>query len=1254
MFPIPSFLSLFVLHRTPRRPAVLHRAGRLGAAAAAILFALSGPGAGWAADALSGFRIPLDGAAGGVVDFGRGRAPITETDAWVRSLGDGCYRVDGVPLRFWGVNVTAGMAFPTARQAEVHAARLARYGFNAVRFHHLEAPWEPDGVLVDYSGGTSRAISASRLDRLHYFQAQLAAQGIRSNVNLLVSRQFLPGDGLGEAVAQMTWKDQHVLGFFNEAALALQREYATALLTAPNPYRQGLPLARDPAVAIVEILNENGFLQRWYENVLDTMPAVYRAQLATVWNEWLGLRYASTAAMLAAWGATNEPLQASVLTNGDFQTGTTGWYSENHGTARSTTTVTSDYSGSPSARIAVTAAGSADWHVQFNQSGLVLEAGRLYTFSFWAKADRATPLYAVVQRAYGDYGTVGPGLTPQLDTEWRKFTGTIRPAAADNNVRINFGGFGNRIGTVWLADVRLQPGGSIGALPEGCSLEARNIPAVPHSTTTASPTAEQRKDWIRFIMEREERYWETMRRHIRETIGYPGIIVGTIAANSPLNTQAGLDASDSHAYWDHPTWPAGRDWDPVVWSIVNRSMVDDPNGGTIGSIARQRVRGRPHNVTEYQHASPNLFAAEGPLLVGAYGALQDWSGIWMFDYATRDTAHITGFFDHAGHPGRLANSILGAALFVRGDAARALGEHTMAFTPEKGLEIAASTGSAWRVGDGEHLGVPAAAALVGRLSLAIGPNAAGLTAPPVAPSVGAIRSDTGELCWDNTLANRGMVSIDTPRTKALVGHPAGRSWNLGGVEITPGTTRNDWCTVGITLLNGESFAAVEGGRALVVATGECANTGMTWTDATRTSLGNNWGLAPTVVEVVPATIVLPVAAARVSAWALDGGGQRAAAVAVTDRGGRAALALGGSGTTLWYEVEIRPAVAPASALTIGAVAGGTAQMSVDAAGATGYRWHRNGRPLDATSSVLSLAAVAPADAGLYDCVVTAASGDALSRPFVLGVQPTVGNRTAGAVATREEWRDIHHPNGAIYDQFLLTGTAGTFTADPNQIARMSFLDPRGSIVQVEMSGAGAITVVLDPATATGPKAPELYNQPGIEYMQGKATLILSGADQTTHFTVYSVGTATNPGVTRPDAPYFGWADVAAAGIVSSDGKLGGIHQGNARYNASLGHTGLYAPGVLAVGGLAVVHTVEASEAAQPYLFFGASGTVDLKIAGGSLGQANGDAVTVSGLRRLEMGAGRDSCGRDAPAQALGAALVNAFGSDVTATLVTGP
>src|SRR5689334_981138 len=41
-------------------------------------------------------------------------------------------------IRFWGVNICFSGAFPTHEQADATARRLAHFGINCVRFHHMD------------------------------------------------------------------------------------------------------------------------------------------------------------------------------------------------------------------------------------------------------------------------------------------------------------------------------------------------------------------------------------------------------------------------------------------------------------------------------------------------------------------------------------------------------------------------------------------------------------------------------------------------------------------------------------------------------------------------------------------------------------------------------------------------------------------------------------------------------------------------------------------------------------------------------------------------------------------------------------------------------------------------------------------------------------------------------------------------------------------------------------------------------------
>jgi len=65
------------------------------------------------------------------------------------------------------------------------------------------------------------------LDQVQYLVSRLKAHGVYVNVNLIDGMGFCGSDEIGFEVFSIgDWKNQHVLGYFNDTALNLQKEYA--------------------------------------------------------------------------------------------------------------------------------------------------------------------------------------------------------------------------------------------------------------------------------------------------------------------------------------------------------------------------------------------------------------------------------------------------------------------------------------------------------------------------------------------------------------------------------------------------------------------------------------------------------------------------------------------------------------------------------------------------------------------------------------------------------------------------------------------------------------------------------------------------------------------------------------------------------------------------------------------------------------------------------------------------------------------
>ncbi|MBE7538919.1 MAG: immunoglobulin domain-containing protein [Opitutaceae bacterium] len=308
-----------------------------------------------------------------------------------------------------------------------------------------------------------------------------------------------------------------------------------------------------------------------------------------------------------------------------------------------------------------------------------------------------------------------------------------------------------------------------------------------------------------------------------------------------------------------------------------------------------------------------------------------------------------------------------------------------------------------------------------------------------------------------------------------------------------------------------------------------------------------------------------------------------------------------------------------------------------------YRWWRNGELVTgANSAKLDLPAVQPGQVGIYQVELTNGGGSTFSLPAIVAM--TISAKTAGAVSTRPEWQNIVHPNGNIYDQHVMSGDVGSITADAGQISRISFVDPQGDIVQVEMSGQGTLTLAL--ANASGPAEAAMYNQPGVTYMKGQATLVLANSNEMTYVAAFSVGSATNPAVIKQGVTYEGWATLRALAVRSGDNRIGGIRFGNGRFESTTGVTGLWAPGVASP--TVFLSDIAAFSAALPVL--AVSNTTEVGITGGGLFQPNQKPVLAEGISGLRLRAGMSSSGQIAgPSLLLGRIFRD--GVDVTNTIV---
>lgn len=141
------------------------------------------------------FVLPWNDASPGVTDFSNLNTPITTNR--VTADANGHFKANEERIRFLGVNFAGDSTFMPTNKAEAVAARLAKFGVNNVRFHHMDAAWAYNGGLLAYNSTSSTNFNPAQLERLHYCISRLKEHGIYANINLPVGREYRAGDGLG-------------------------------------------------------------------------------------------------------------------------------------------------------------------------------------------------------------------------------------------------------------------------------------------------------------------------------------------------------------------------------------------------------------------------------------------------------------------------------------------------------------------------------------------------------------------------------------------------------------------------------------------------------------------------------------------------------------------------------------------------------------------------------------------------------------------------------------------------------------------------------------------------------------------------------------------------------------------------------------------------------------------------------------------------------------------------------------------------
>ena len=442
-----------------------------------------------------------------------------------------------------------------------------------------------------------------------------------------------------------------------------------------------------------------------------------------------------------------------------------------------------------------------------------------------------------------------------------------------------------------------------------------------------------REAWIDFLWHLELDTFTDIYDFLKQKVGCKALIIASTCWFSPLNIASKFDVVDAHAYWQHPKFPE-KQWDPQNWYVLNEPMVNHPTESTIVRLASFRVYGKPFTVSEYDHPNPNTYGPEGTLILAIYAALQDWDGVIYFTYGRLDdwdARRLRGYFDIDQNPIKMALMLPAYMIYVRGDV-----------SPAKEYVVAdLSIGSEQRLlkdfkyATAIDVGIAQEMALIHKIAVVtphsssphgkvIGPSEVTL---PLSVEAGIFASDTGEVIWDVSKKDRGVIIVNTNRTIALIGFIGRRKFSLRGITIEVDNTILDGWGV-LTLITREDEDFYNWSRILLIATGYVTNKGMVIRDyETRKVLAvgstkmkdlgklrgrkitcpfqwgkiGDWGEGPTLVEGLKATIKIKTNK-EIEVWALDNMGNRVTKLPISTKGEYKVFEIDPKYRTIWYEI----------------------------------------------------------------------------------------------------------------------------------------------------------------------------------------------------------------------------------------------------------------------------------------------------------------------------------------------------------------
>ena len=190
---------------------------------------------------------------------------------------------------------------------------------------------------------------------------------------------------------------------------------------------------------------------------------------------------------------------------------------------------------------------------------------------------------------------------------------------------------------------------------------------------SAADAKEDRKLFSEFLLATYNRTYRELTDFLAE-LGVKSLLTDQNNGTSVQMTLARngkYDYVDNHCYWAHPARLSNR-VGQMPYATDQKNVIEALLSSYSPAVFFPcRIFGLPYVLSEFNYCAPNAYRAAGGVIQGAYASLQDWNGLYCFEYAGGseliEADQPTLFFDTSTDPMQFLSERLAVLLFLRED-----------------------------------------------------------------------------------------------------------------------------------------------------------------------------------------------------------------------------------------------------------------------------------------------------------------------------------------------------------------------------------------------------------------------------------------------------------------------------------------------------------------------------------------------------------------------------------------------------------